>query len=57
MTFLGWNSPLLKHDQFAQTLRDAGVEVLYLSDLVSEALDTNPAIKKQFIQQFIKNHK
>lgn len=45
---------IIEHDQFAQTLRNAGVEVLYLSDLVSEALESSPAIKKQFIQQFIK---
>ncbi|MDZ4196121.1 MAG: arginine deiminase family protein, partial [Candidatus Izemoplasmatales bacterium] len=43
-----------EHDAFAQTLRDAGVEVLYLADLVSETLDSNPLIKDQFIKQFIK---
>lgn len=43
-----------EHDNFAQVLRDHSVEVLYLSDLVSEALDTDPAIKDRFIAQFIR---
>jgi len=43
-----------EHDYFAQVYRDHGVEVLYLSDLVSEALDSNQAIKDNFIKQFIK---
>jgi len=42
-----------EHDQFAEVFRNNGVEVVYLVDLVSEALDTNPSIKDQFINQFI----
>ena len=48
--------PLAKkeHRKFAQTFIDAGVKVVYLVDLVVEALDTDEAIKDQFIKQFIK---
>ncbi|MCK7492354.1 MAG: arginine deiminase family protein [Comamonadaceae bacterium] len=42
-----------EHDAFAKVLTDHGVEVLYLSDLVAAALDTDPAIKARFVQQFI----
>jgi arginine deiminase len=42
-----------EHDEFAQVLRDAGVEVLYLADLVAETLDSDPTIKAKFITQFI----
>ena len=48
--------PLAKkeHQAFADTFRKAGVEVVYLTDLMKEVLDTSPAIKDQFIDQFIK---
>lgn len=42
-----------EHDQFADVFRQNGVEVLYLSDLAAEALETDINIKKQFITQFI----
>ncbi len=42
-----------EHDNFANVLRDRGVEVLYLEDLVTETLDQNKDIKAQFIQQFL----
>jgi len=42
-----------EHDGFAEVLRNLGVEVLYLEDLVTETLDQNPGIKKNFIDQFI----
>lgn len=42
-----------EHDAFANILRSNGVEVLYLTDLVSEALQTNPKVKTAFIEQFI----
>jgi len=42
-----------EHDAFAQIYRDAGVEVLYLVDLVQETLDSDVSIKEQFIHQFI----
>ncbi|MGL5478973.1 MAG: arginine deiminase [Clostridium sp.] len=42
-----------EHDAFAQTLRDAGVEVLYLEVLAAEAVATDPKVKEQFISEFI----
>ncbi len=45
----------IEHDSFAQTLRDCGVEVVYLCDLVTQALDTDPDVKKQFIREFLLN--
>ncbi len=42
-----------EHDAFAKVLTDHGVEVLYLADLVAAALDTDPAVKTRFVQQFI----
>jgi arginine deiminase len=42
-----------EHDAFAQIFKDAGVEVLYLVDLVQETLDQDQSIKIQFIKQFI----
>jgi arginine deiminase len=42
-----------EHDAFANIFRKNGVEVLYLTDLVSEALDTSEEIKDRFINQFI----
>ena len=48
--------PLAKeeHKQFAQTFKDNGVKVVYLVDLVAEALDTSLEIKEEFVKQFIK---
>ena len=48
--------PLAKkeHQQFAKTFRDNGVKVVYLVDLVTEALETDENVKKQFITQFVK---
>ena len=44
-----------EHDTLAETLRSEGVEVVYLTDLVSEALDAGgPAAREAFIKQFIK---
>jgi len=42
-----------EHDTFAETLRNEGVEVLYITDMVSEALDANPEIIPGFINQFL----
>ena len=41
-----------EHDQFAQTLRQSGVEVVYLLDLVAEAV-AEPAVKEQIVLDFI----
>ena len=48
--------PLAKreHQAFAEAFRKEGIEVVYLVDLVSEALDTSIEIKKAFISQFIR---
>ena len=48
--------PLAKkeHQKFAQTFIDNGVKVVYLVDLVAEALDTDKSVKSAFIKQFIK---
>ncbi len=48
--------PLAKkeHKKFAQTFIDNGVKVVYLVDLVVEALDTSKEVKEQFINQFVK---
>jgi len=42
-----------EHDAFAKTLRDNGVEVLYIKDMVIEALDAHPEVRLHFINQFI----
>ena len=48
--------PLAKkeHQAFAKTFKDAGVEVVYLTDLMKDVLDLSSEIKNQFIEQFIK---
>ena len=43
-----------EHDAFAQTLRDNGVEVVYLEDLVAEVLSSSEEIKLKFIRQFMR---
>ena len=42
-----------EHDYMAELFKRHGIEVLYLEDLVSEALDTDEEIKYQFIHQFL----
>ena len=42
-----------EHDEFVQILRDNGVEVVYLEDLMAEVLDENPEVKSGFLRQFI----
>lgn len=41
-----------EHDDFADCLRAAGAEVVYLTDLTAESL-TSPEIRKQFIEKFL----
>ena len=41
-----------EHDQFAETLRQSGVEVCYLLDLVAEAV-SDAAVRAQFVSDFI----
>lgn len=52
----------LEHDSFATTLRNCGVEVVYLCDLVAQALDSDSgsdkkekSIRCQFIKEFLRN--
>ena len=42
-----------EHDAFSQVLRDNGVEVVYLEDLMAQVLDIDPEIREQFLRQFI----
>ncbi len=42
-----------EHDVFAQTLRDHGVEVVYLSELTAQTLAQNPGLCERFAQDFI----
>ena len=43
-----------EHDAFAKILRDNGVEVVYLENLVAEVFDLYPEIREQFLRQFLK---
>lgn len=45
----------IEHDSFAETLRSCGAEVVYLCDLVAQALDTDPAVRRQFVKEFLSN--
>lgn len=42
-----------EHDFFADTLRDNGVETLYVDDLAVEALDSDDVIRHRFVQQYL----
>ena len=42
-----------EHDAFANILRDNGVEVFYIKDMMIETLDNHPELRTQFINQFI----
>jgi len=42
-----------EHDAFAETLRNNGVEVLYLEDVMAEVLDLSDGIRDEFIKQWI----
>lgn len=42
-----------EHDAFAQTLRDNGVEVVYLEDLVAEVVASSDELKSQFLNQWM----
>ncbi|MBQ7871562.1 MAG: arginine deiminase [Oscillospiraceae bacterium] len=43
-----------EHDTFAQILRDNGVEVVYLSTLTAQALDTHNGLRERFVEDFIR---
>lgn len=42
-----------EHDAFAKVLKDNGVEVVYLEDLMAEVLDLGEDVRSRFIYQFI----
>ena len=42
-----------EHDAFSALLSDHGVEVVYLEDLMAEVLEKEPALKKDFLTQFV----
>ena len=42
-----------EHDAFSQVLRDNGVEVVYLEDLMAQVIDISDDIRMQFLHQFI----
>lgn len=42
-----------EHDAFADILRNEGVEVVYLEDLMAETLEQNQGLREQFLKQFI----
>ena len=43
-----------EHDAFAKALKDNGVEVVYLEDLMADVVSINDEIKLKFIRQFMK---
>ena len=42
-----------EHDEFVGIMRDNGVEVVYLEDLMTETIDLTPEIREKFLKQFI----
>ena len=42
-----------EHDNFANILKENGVEVIYLENLMAETLDSNDEVKEKFVKQFI----
>ena len=42
-----------EHDEFARVLRENGVEVVYLENLVTEVISLSVEIREEFLKQFI----
>ena len=42
-----------EHDAFAQALRDNGVEVVYLEDLMADVIALSDSVRAKFIKQFM----
>jgi arginine deiminase len=42
-----------EHDSFVHKLQNEGIEVLYLTDMLTEALDAHPEVKDDFLLTFI----
>lgn len=43
-----------EHDFFAEVMKEHGVEVVYLEDLVAETFDHRPDIRETFLHQFMR---
>jgi arginine deiminase len=46
-----------EHDKFAATLKENGVNVLYIEVLMAETLDQHPELRDEFIDKFISEAK
>lgn len=42
-----------EHDEFARVLKENGVEVVYLEDLMAEVIDESKEVREEFIKQFV----
>lgn len=42
-----------EHDEFARVLKENGVEVVYLENLMAEVISLSPEIREEFLKQFI----
>ncbi len=42
-----------EHDAFAQILRDEGAEVLYMEELLAEAMEQNPRAREAFLSEYM----
>ncbi len=42
-----------EHDEFARVLKENGVEVVYLENLMAEVIELGPEIREEFLNQFI----
>lgn len=42
-----------EHDAFAKVLSENGTEVVYLEDLAAQTIAENPAVKEQFLRQYV----
>ncbi|WP_425380260.1 arginine deiminase [Spiroplasma endosymbiont of Stenodema calcarata] len=43
-----------EHDAFTKTFKNLGVEVLYIEKLVAEVLETDPKMRQNLLEQFLK---
>lgn len=43
-----------EHDAFCDIMREEGVEVVYLEEIMAEVLASSPEVKNQFLTEFIK---
>ena len=42
-----------EHDEFARVLKENGVEVVYLENLMAEVIELGPEVREEFLKQFI----